>query len=62
MRKVLLEDVLEEINSSAFTTSPYPVILSLEDHLSPEQQAEAAKSMKRILGSALLTSPLAGER
>ena len=39
-------------------TSEYPVILSLENHCSVEQQAVMARHMKSILGSALVTSPL----
>lgn len=39
-------------------TSDYPVILSLENHCSEEQQVVMAQHMSSILGSALVTSPL----
>lgn len=39
-------------------TSQYPVILSLENHCSVEQQEVMARHMSSILGSALITSPL----
>ena len=34
---------LEAIKEHAFATSPYPVILTLEDHLTPDLQAKVAK-------------------
>lgn len=40
--------------------SPYPVILSLENHCGLEQQATMARHMKAILGDKLLTRPLQG--
>ncbi|KAI5092113.1 1-phosphatidylinositol 4,5-bisphosphate phosphodiesterase delta-1 isoform X1 [Silurus meridionalis] len=42
-------------------TSDYPVILSLENHCSLEQQKLMAQYMTSILGSALLTRPLGKE-
>jgi len=39
-------------------TSDYPVILSLENHCSVEQQEVMARHLSSILGSALVTSPL----
>ncbi|KAI1230213.1 1-phosphatidylinositol 4, partial [Lamprotornis superbus] len=41
--------------------SPYPVILSLENHCGLEQQATMARHMKAILGDRLLTQPLQGQ-
>ncbi|NXL52803.1 PLCD3 phosphodiesterase, partial [Podilymbus podiceps] len=41
--------------------SPYPVILSLENHCGLEQQATMARHMKAILGDMLLTEPLEGQ-
>merc|ERR1719278_63045 len=53
---VLLRDVLEEaIKPYAFRASPYPVILSIENHLSMEQQDTMAVMMKDIFGSLLYT-------
>lgn len=39
-------------------TSEYPVILSLENHCSMDQQKIMAKHLTSILGDALLTKPL----
>lgn len=41
--------------------SPYPVILSLENHCGLEQQATMARHMKTILGDMLLTETLDGQ-
>lgn len=38
--------------------SPYPLILSLENHCSVDQQAAMAKHLRTILGNKLLTKPL----
>uniref|UniRef100_A0A8K9WQR0 Phosphoinositide phospholipase C n=1 Tax=Oncorhynchus mykiss TaxID=8022 RepID=A0A8K9WQR0_ONCMY len=38
--------------------SPYPLILSLENHCSVEQQAVMARHLRSILGDKLLTKPL----
>ncbi|KAJ8010958.1 hypothetical protein DPEC_G00080560 [Dallia pectoralis] len=56
--KVLFKDVITAIREYAFKTSEYPVILSLENHCTMEQQKQMAKHMTTILGSALLTKPL----
>ena len=44
--KILFEDVIKTIDSFAFTTSPFPVILSLEVHCSDEQQQVMALIMQ----------------
>ncbi|KAK3540985.1 hypothetical protein QTP86_008199 [Hemibagrus guttatus] len=67
--KVLFKDVIEAIKECAFKkyihkhkmTSQYPVILSLENHCSVDQQKRMAHYMTSILGSALLTRPLGKE-
>uniref|UniRef100_A0A4W5RTU0 Phosphoinositide phospholipase C n=1 Tax=Hucho hucho TaxID=62062 RepID=A0A4W5RTU0_9TELE len=59
--KILFKDTIKAIKEYAFKTSDYPVILSLENHCSVEQQRVMAQHMSSILGSALLTSPL-GDR
>ncbi|KAI5617178.1 1-phosphatidylinositol 4,5-bisphosphate phosphodiesterase delta-1 isoform X1 [Silurus asotus] len=59
--KVLFKDVIKAIKDYAFKTSDYPVILSLENHCSLEQQKLMAQYMTSILGSALLTRPLGKE-
>lgn len=58
--EISFKEVLEAINESAFKTSPYPVILSFENHCSPRQQAKMVQYCKEIFGSdTLLTEPLA---
>ncbi|XP_010081659.1 PREDICTED: 1-phosphatidylinositol 4,5-bisphosphate phosphodiesterase delta-3-like, partial [Pterocles gutturalis] len=59
--KILFRDVIESIRDYAFKQSPYPVILSLENHCGLEQQATMAHHMKAILGDMLLTQPLEGQ-
>lgn len=41
-------------------TSPYPVILSLENHCSMEQQEVLAQQLRDILGEQLLTATIDG--
>nr|CAD7593770.1 unnamed protein product [Timema genevievae] len=40
--KIPFRSVVEAINRSAFVTSPYPIILSIENHCSVQQQARMA--------------------
>ena len=47
--KILFKDVIKAINEYGFVTSPYPVVLSIENHCSYEQQGIMAKMMKEIL-------------
>ncbi|KAG7227364.1 hypothetical protein INR49_000369 [Caranx melampygus] len=56
--KILFKDAIKAIKEYAFKTSNYPVILSLENHCSVEQQRVMAQHMSSILGSALVTTPL----
>ncbi|KAK7881824.1 hypothetical protein WMY93_030233 [Mugilogobius chulae] len=56
--KVLFRDVIKAIKEFAFKSSQYPVILSLENHCTVEQQRLMAHHMISILGDALLTKPL----
>ncbi|GAM21056.1 hypothetical protein SAMD00019534_042310 [Acytostelium subglobosum LB1] len=51
--QIKFSHVLETIKSSAFATSPYPVILSLEVHCSEEQQKVMAHHLVTILGEML---------
>lgn len=53
--KILFKDVIETVRDHAFTTSPYPVILSLEVHCSLAQQDVIANHLITILGDALVT-------
>lgn len=57
--EISFKEVLEAINESAFKTSPYPVILSFENHCSPKQQAKMVQYCKEIFSDdVLLTEPL----
>ncbi|XP_054893176.1 1-phosphatidylinositol 4,5-bisphosphate phosphodiesterase delta-1a isoform X2 [Poeciliopsis prolifica] len=56
--KILFKDVIRAIKDYAFKTSQYPVILSLENHCTVEQQKLMAHHLIDILGSALVTKPL----
>lgn len=57
--EIPLRDVLEAIAETAFKTSPYPVILSFENHVdSAKQQAKMAEYCRSIFGDALLIDPL----
>ncbi|XP_056609979.1 1-phosphatidylinositol 4,5-bisphosphate phosphodiesterase delta-3-A [Triplophysa dalaica] len=56
--KVLFKEVIETIAQYAFKTSPYPLILSIENHCSVEQQVVMANHLQSILGKKLLKQPL----
>ncbi|KAH0566533.1 hypothetical protein GP486_000074 [Trichoglossum hirsutum] len=56
--KVLFSDVIGAIGKYAFMSSPYPLIVSLEVHCSPEQQVTMADILKSTLGDRLVTEPL----
>ncbi|XP_026520098.1 1-phosphatidylinositol 4,5-bisphosphate phosphodiesterase beta-2 [Notechis scutatus] len=57
--EILFKDALEAIAESAFKISPYPVILSFENHVDlPKQQAKMAEYCRTIFGDMLLTEPL----
>ncbi|KAM9094037.1 1-phosphatidylinositol 4,5-bisphosphate phosphodiesterase delta-1 isoform X1 [Sarcophilus harrisii] len=56
--KVLFCDVIKAIKNYAFKASPYPVIISLENHCSLEQQKVMAHHLRTILGSLLLDRPV----
>uniref|UniRef100_A0A668ABL3 1-phosphatidylinositol 4,5-bisphosphate phosphodiesterase n=1 Tax=Myripristis murdjan TaxID=586833 RepID=A0A668ABL3_9TELE len=57
--EIPFKEVIEAIAESAFKTSPYPVILSFENHVdSSKQQAKMAEYCRTIFGDALLIDPL----
>ncbi|XP_056437867.1 1-phosphatidylinositol 4,5-bisphosphate phosphodiesterase beta-1-like [Gadus chalcogrammus] len=57
--EISFKEVIEAIAECAFKTSPFPVILSFENHVdSPKQQAKMAEYCRSIFGDALLTDPL----
>jgi phosphatidylinositol phospholipase C epsilon len=53
--KISFKLVVEVINESAFITSPYPVILSIENRCSLIQQARMAQTFVKIFGDKLIT-------
>ncbi|XP_054156310.1 1-phosphatidylinositol 4,5-bisphosphate phosphodiesterase delta-4-like [Oppia nitens] len=56
--KILLRDVLKTIHRYAFKKSQFPLILSMENHCSVEQQVVMAKLFEDILGDYLCTKRL----
>ncbi|XP_042223651.1 1-phosphatidylinositol 4,5-bisphosphate phosphodiesterase epsilon-1-like isoform X2 [Homarus americanus] len=53
--KIPFRSVVETINHSAFVTSPYPVILSIENHCSLLQQTRMAQIFMHVFGDKLVT-------
>ncbi|XP_038980217.1 phosphoinositide phospholipase C 2-like isoform X2 [Phoenix dactylifera] len=47
---------LESIKEHAFSVSPYPVIITFEDHLTPELQAKVAEMVTDTYGEMLFTT------
>jgi len=58
---VTVRDVLEAIKTHAFVRSPYPVILSLENHLSEPQQKRLVSFLRDIFGDLLYTEPVSDD-
>ncbi|KAH0619519.1 hypothetical protein JD844_000203 [Phrynosoma platyrhinos] len=56
--KIKFDDVVQAIKEHAFVTSEYPVILSIEEHCSVEQQRYIAKVFREVFGDQLLTKPV----
>ncbi|XP_022251408.1 1-phosphatidylinositol 4,5-bisphosphate phosphodiesterase eta-2-like isoform X1 [Limulus polyphemus] len=56
--KILFRDVIMAIKTNAFKSSQYPVILSIENHCSVEQQNKMAKHLVNILGDYLYCTPV----
>uniref|UniRef100_A0A7N8YGC0 Phosphoinositide phospholipase C n=1 Tax=Mastacembelus armatus TaxID=205130 RepID=A0A7N8YGC0_9TELE len=59
--KIVFKDVISTIKEYAFKASDFPVILSLENHCSVEQQTIMAEHLSQILGDMLLTTLLDGQ-
>lgn len=51
--QISFRQVIDNINQYAFKTSPYPVILSLENHCSLPQQEIMADVIKQVFGDSL---------
>jgi phosphatidylinositol phospholipase C, delta len=59
--KIMFHDIITDaLKPYAFKVSDYPVILSLEVHCSPEQQARMAHHLTTILGDMLYVEPADG--
>ncbi|KFZ49581.1 1-phosphatidylinositol 4,5-bisphosphate phosphodiesterase zeta-1, partial [Antrostomus carolinensis] len=56
--KIQFRSVIQVIDKYAFVASDYPVVLSLENHCSPNQQEVMADCLESILGDKLLTSTI----
>ncbi|XP_025115229.1 1-phosphatidylinositol 4,5-bisphosphate phosphodiesterase gamma-1-like [Pomacea canaliculata] len=56
--KIKVAEVLKVIKENAWVASEYPIILSLENHLSLGQQRLMARMMKDVFGDELLTEPV----
>ncbi|KAG8236623.1 hypothetical protein J437_LFUL016455 [Ladona fulva] len=57
--KILFRDILHDaIDKYAFKASEYPVILSIENHCSEEQQEKMAHHLKQILKDSLYLVPV----
>jgi len=57
--KILFKEVIQDaIARYAFHSSDYPLILSIENHCSIEQQKVMARHLKSILGSMLCSEPV----
>ncbi|XP_064476750.1 1-phosphatidylinositol 4,5-bisphosphate phosphodiesterase eta-2-like isoform X2 [Ornithodoros turicata] len=56
--KILFRDILDAVKLYAFVESQYPVILSLENHCTIEQQKMMAKHLVDILGDLLHKTPV----
>lgn len=52
--KISFKSVVDAINKSAFVASPYPVILSIENHCSLQQQARMAHIFMTTFGDKLV--------
>ncbi|KAL0843602.1 hypothetical protein Bca101_016847 [Brassica carinata] len=48
-----LQKCLNEVKENAFEVSDYPVVLTLEDHLSPDLQKKVAKMVRKTFGGTL---------
>ncbi|TKA22576.1 hypothetical protein B0A50_08146 [Salinomyces thailandicus] len=56
--KVAFEDCVSVVAKHAFTSSPYPLIVSLEVHCSAEQQTTMVDLMIKYFDSMLVTEPM----
>ncbi|KAK3568378.1 hypothetical protein QTP86_005583 [Hemibagrus guttatus] len=59
--KILFKDVISTVAKYAFEVSEYPLILTIENHCSIEQQTVMAELLKNILGDMLLKITIDGK-
>ncbi|KAJ8349663.1 hypothetical protein SKAU_G00247930 [Synaphobranchus kaupii] len=59
--KILFKDVIAAVGSYAFKASEHPVILSIENHCSVDQQRSMAQHLDHILGDKLLKTTVGGK-
>lgn len=59
--KILFKDVIRAISEYGFVNSPYPIVLSIENHCSLEQQKVLARIMREILKDMLALPLKSGE-
>ncbi|KAG7330963.1 hypothetical protein KOW79_004932 [Hemibagrus wyckioides] len=59
--KILFKDVISTVAKYAFEASEYPLILTIENHCSVEQQTVMAEHLKNILGDMLLKITIDGK-
>ncbi|KAI5623737.1 1-phosphatidylinositol 4,5-bisphosphate phosphodiesterase delta-4 isoform X1, partial [Silurus asotus] len=59
--KILFKDVISTVSKYAFKASEYPLILTIENHCSIEQQTVMAELLKNILGDMLLKTTFNGK-
>lgn len=55
---ILVKDVLKAVAIYGFKKTPYPMLLSLENHCSIEQQVVMANEIREILGDKVLLNPV----
>lgn len=55
---ILLKNVAKTIKDYAFQVTPYPLILSIENHCTPDFQRKAITIFRETFGKTLLTEPL----
>ncbi|CAF3653024.1 unnamed protein product [Rotaria sordida] len=58
VRSIRFLEAITAIRECAFKVSPYPIILSLENHCSPRAQAKMAQYLVDVFGDSLITQPL----
>ncbi|CAF1509307.1 unnamed protein product, partial [Didymodactylos carnosus] len=58
VKSCTFETIIRAIKPNLFITSPYPVVLDIENHCTFSQQKEMARILKEVLGDYLLTEAI----